>query len=650
MAVESQPRADDRRGASRRPRRRKWWNPFWLWRHRSGRRRRRRFDVQLRRRRRTQRRVAWSVGGVAFVLAFLGAWAMRDAVRIRGHLVAAQATLRQTVDDPGALRTPAGREAALRDIDAALVSVGDARRDATQSKPLAVLGALPVVRGQRSGLVDLIDDSSVAATAGRNLLVAVNGLAEQNRLKDGTVPLDGLGRLQVEVANAGRALGGLPGRSSGLWGPVGDARRRFDDLAGEGSRRLTGAADALGAARSFMGGTGSRRYLVALQNNAEMRDQGAVLSYVVIRFTDGRLGFERRGSVLDLSLDRPAATTVPAGTREVFGYLAPTQTWQSVNATADFALSGQSMADMYRQATNQPVDGVIGIDVPGLGALLRALGPVTLDSVAEPITADNIGRLLLHDFYEGLGPTSDTTVRRERLGDVVSGVVAQLTTGTHDAVALGRELGEAAAGGHLRLWSSTAAEERVFEDTGLGGGPAVKDADRTFHVAVENRTASKLDYYLKPSVHQEVQLSRDGTAIVRTTVVLENQAPKDAGPSYQLGARTPNQKPGDYLAWVLLWGPAGSRQLQNEVSESGLNLSQFVLSVPAGESRQVTFETVVPGAVRDGRVSLRLVPQARLEPMPLSVALRADSGFGGSPASWKGAWDRVQRFTWTVRE
>ena len=583
------------------------------------------------------------------MLAVIGAWAMRDAMRVRGQLLAAQASLQRTVDNPAVLRTAEGRAGALTNVDLALVSIDDARRDARGSTVLRLLGFVPVAGGQRSALLDLIDDSATAATAGRRLLATVDELADRNRLQDGAVPLDSLGELQGQVDATGRVLGTLTGGSE-LWGPVGDARKRFDRLAGAGSERLTDAAQALGAARTFMGDAGPRRYLVALQNNAEMRDQGAVLSYVVIRFDDGRLSFERRGSVLDLTLDRPAPTPLPAGTREVFGALGPTQTWQSVNFTADFALSGRVMADMYRQATGQPVDGVIGMDVPALAGVLRVLGPVTIDSVAEPITADNVGRLLLNEFYAGLGPTNDALVRRERLGDVVAAVVARLTTGSHDAVGIGRELGDAAGGGHLRLWSADAGEEEVFEQTGLGGGPGTEAADRTFHVAVQNRTASKLDYFMKPSVRQEVQVTGRGTAVVRTTVTLENHAPRDARPSYQFGPAGITEKPGDYLGWVLLWGPAGSRQVQGGVMESGLNLSQFVVAVPAGERREVTFETVLPGAVRDGELKLRLVPQARLEPMPLSVTLRTDGRrlIKGSPVNWQGSWDRVQSLAWSI--
>lgn len=582
------------------------------------------------------------------MVALFGAWALRDAIRVRGQLVSAQAILQRVVNTPAALRTPEGRVASVAAVDGALVSIDDARREVRGSRVLSLLGALPLLGHQRAALVKLTDDSAAAATAGRGLLAKVDLLAERNTLRDGRIPVDSLAELQAEVAAVGRGLGGLVGRPSGLWGPVGDARRRFDDLVGSGSRRMTDAAEALGAARTFIGSAGPRRYLVALQNNAEMRDQGAVLSYAVARFADGRLSVERSGSILDLTLAGPVTTPQPAGTTEIFGPIRPTQLWQSVNATADFALSGRTMADMYRQSTGQPVDGVIAIDVPGLAAILRVVGPVTIDAVAEPVGADNVGRLLLHDFYEGLGPTSDATLRRERQADVVGAVVARLTSGSHDAVALGRELGEAAAGGHMRLWSAADAEEQVFERTGLGGGPALRQADRTFHLAVENRTATKLDYYVKPSLRQDVRLSRTGTAVVRTTVTVDNQAPVQAAPSYQLGPDRFTKKPGDYLAWVLLWGPAGSTQSSGGVEESGLNLSQRVIDVAAAQRREVVFETVIPNAVRGGKLQLRLVPQARLEPVPVEVRLSVEGWRVSDDLTWRGVLDRVRTVSWRV--
>ena len=575
---------------------------------------------------------------------------LNDVRRIRSDLTAARNTLQGTIDNPTTLGTPEGRAATVAGVEVARAAIASASKRASGSLPIRGAALLPGLRAQSNGLRQIISDGGSAAAAGHSLLSKVSVLAERNQLRDGVVPLDAGRELAGDLRSTGATFNGLVRSADGLWGPLADARRRLDDLARDGSDRLLGSADAIVAGLTFAGAGADRRYFVAVLNNAEMRDQGAVLQYVITKFTSSRLSFDRSGSVGDLPLDRPAPTPIPPGTETVFGPLRPTQVWQSVNATADFAFSGRAMADMYRQATGQSVDGVIAIDVPGLAAILRVVGAVTVPGIAEPVDAQNIGRVLLHDLYEGVPYSGDQSGRRERLGDVTRAVINRLTTGSSDAIALGRELGEAAKGLHLRLWSASSDEEEVFERTGLGGGPAVKQADRTFHLAVENRTATKLDYYVKPSVRQDIDLTKEGSLIVRTTVVVDNQAPAgQTTPSYQLGPDQFMKKPGDYLAWLLLWGPAGSTQLQVGVGESGLNLSQFVINVDAGQRKGAVFQTVIPNAVRDGRVELRLVPQPRLEAVPLEIRFKADGWKTGGAESWQGAWDRVLTFAWDAR-
>ena len=577
----------------------------------------------------------------------LAAAVFRELNGIRGQLVVARQTLQQVSDDPSALRTEPGRRATLAEVDGAVQSVASARRRTTTSKVLAPLRLVPGLRSQMAGLETLIDDSRQAATAGRNLLAKVDALARESRVSGGRVPLAELAGLSVELETTAGLVGRLERSSGGLLGPLGDARREFDEAVRSGSRRLDRAADALDAARSFMGAEGDRRYLVALQNNAEMRDQGMVLSYAIARFEGGRLIFDRNGPIHDLRLAGPTATPVPPETASVFGFLNPTRFWQSVNATADFTWSARAMADMYRQATGESIDGIIAIDVPGVMGVLRAIGGVQVPGIAQPITAGNAARILLHDLYEGLPPLSDVSDRREQLGEVTKAVIQRLTVSDQDPVALGKELGDAAKGGHVRLWSADPEEEEVFERTGLGGGPGTIDADRTFHMAVENRTATKLDYYVKPSVRQDVQLTPQGSAIVRTTMLVDNTAPVGAAPSYQLGPDNFTERPGDYLAWVLLWGPTGSTQ-PGGIPESGLVLSQQVAAVAAGQRREVRFDTVIPNAVREGRLELRLVPQARLAPVDLEIRLEAPGWDVDGAESWKGRWDQVRVFSWRV--
>jgi hypothetical protein len=201
----------------------------------------------------------------------------------------------------------------------------------------------------------------------------------------------------------------------------------------------------------------------------------------------------------------------------------------------------------------------------------------------------------------------------------------------------------------MKVWSGESHEEATLERVGLGGGPAVSQADRTFHLAVENRNATKVDYYVKTAAQQQVTVTKEGAAIVKTTVTVHNGAPPNAQPSYQLGPDGyGTTQPGEYWAWVLLWGPAGADQ-PGSVSESGLRVSNTVLDrIYAGQTRQVSFITVIPHAVRDGKLQLRYVPQPRLTPSALSVTIQAPGWSVGGKATFAGNWDKTINLSWDL--
>lgn len=576
----------------------------------------------------------------------VSAW--RDLTLAQRDLGSARKRIQQVSADAASLQTPDGRRAAYVEIDLALGAITDARGRLAGSITLDLARLVPGLRTQRSGLFDVIDDASAGARTGRELLAHADGLASRLTVAEGRLPIEALVDLEVGVRTAAEEIAVLQSPADGLWWPVRGARQGLNRAVADGSVRLSAAADSLDATRGFLGGDGPRRHLVALQNNAEMRAQGMVLSYAVLTVDAGSVSLDQGGSVQDLALDQPVDAVLPAGTAEVFGPLKPLQLWQSVNATPDFSVSGRVMADMYRQATSESVSGVIGIDVPGLSAILKVIGPVNLDGVEEPISSDSAARVLLNDLYREHDESGNQEQRRERLHELTATVFLRLMSSGVDVVALGQELGTASGGGHLRLWSGDTSEQEVFRRQGLSGGPAEVFADRTFHVAVENRTANKVDYFVRPSIHQRVTIGAAGDAVIRTIVTVENQAPAGAAPSYQLSSTLPDFAPGEYMAWVLMWAPTGSTDRDGGVPESGLVVSHRVVVVAPGESRQVVFETTLPGAVRNGRLDLRYFPQPRLIPTSLTVEILAPGWRLEENPDWTGVVDTTRTLTWQM--
>jgi hypothetical protein len=564
---------------------------------------------------------AWKVAGtglfvvVVLVVLILGALAARNIVRAQHSMNAARATISAALDNRHELTTPVGRAEAGAAIEAVHLDVELAYALVNDSFAVNFFGSLPIIHGQIQGLSQLIQDAGQTAALGGGLLQQVNTLAATTQGL--TISIPQLRSLQASVASAHAQLSSMNRPSGGLWGPLGSARASFDAEDARLTALLGTGSSVLSYALPLVGADGPRLYLIAGENNAEMRDQGMVLSNALMHSADGTFSLDST-SPSDAPLAQPVNVALPTGTQAIFGALNPTEQWQSVNATADFPLSGQIMQAMYQEVTGIHVNGVVGIDVPALVSLLQLSGPVIIPDIAEPISADNASDVLLHQLYADF-PAGDQTQRHDDISAVARAVIDKMKTEHVDLAALAVALANDVAGRHLLAWDENPAFEAIIVKTGGSGAIDTTDADRTFHLSVQSATAAKLDYYVTTSIRMVVSITNRNDAVVHTYATIANHAPAGQPPSAQLGPDDFNSHtPGQYVTRVYLWSPRGS-QTNAGVSESGLVLNRTATSVLAQQSQTVDFTTVIPNAVRNGRLTVQLVPQPSLYPAKVSL-------------------------------
>jgi hypothetical protein len=411
---------------------------------------------------------------------------------------------------------------------------------------------------------------------------------------------------------------------------------------------LSLSAKTIAFARPFLGANGPQTYLIGGMNNAEMRDSGAVLSLDLMTANNGTFSVEQDATYGDYLLTSPAPVALPAGTEKVFGPFEPTEQWPDVDATADFALTGESMQAMWQQATGQHVDGVLGIDVPGVISLLKLTGPVDVAGIAEPVSASNAAFLLLDQAYQGEAQNDPQSSRRDKIAAVVKAAVDEMKDEHVDLDAFASALSDDVAGRHLMVWSDVPADQKGLLALDAAGTLTASDPDRTFHVAVQNATADKLDYFVGVGVAMKVTVDSAGNALVNTTVVVDNRALPDQPPSYQYGPDGVNSfTPGQYVARVYLWGPKGA-DVPDSTPESGLQLTQSHFSLLPKQDNLVSFATVIPHAIVNGRLDLRLVPQARLTPDHLTVDLSAPGWNISGPHHVARNWGSTLELSWGI--
>jgi hypothetical protein len=461
------------------------------------------------------------------------------------------------------------------------------------------------------------------ADAGRELgdtsLPALVGVLEtvqrDHPLRNGSIDLTVLRRMQTEIreaaAGSARARQILDDRPYGplltsVAAKVDQAQVKVAAL----DDALQTAAGAFAAAPAMLGADGPRTYFVMVQNNAEARATGGLIgAFALVRADRGRLQLERTGTNTAFQQSDTPVVALPGAARS-WQDLGSTRAWFDANLTPHFPDVAQTVAGLWQRQSGQRVDGVLGVDPIVMSELLRAGGPVRLQSGAS-VTADNVvdfvGRREYVDF-------PDNDVRKQLLSDLAAQVFHRVVAAP-DPLATSRALLRAAGSGHLFLWSRVAAEQRLLT-SGLVGGALPSDNRAYLSVLTQNYGGDKLDFYLR----REITVTRrpDGRLAVR--IVLRNTAPLGL-PRYMTVRADQPQPPvpyGQAKVGLTVYGALSTRFSEATVNGASLVLDQDVdhghrlasttVEVPRGGDILLQVVMNQPGGVLDYRQQPLVVP------------------------------------------
>jgi hypothetical protein len=387
---------------------------------------------------------------------------------------------------------------------------------------------------------------------------------------------------------------------------LGTPRRQLDDglsrlAVSVGEARV--AADVLPPLVS-----GDKRFLLAVQNNAEPRATGGLLgAYGLLRVHDGAFSLTRVGSNNDLH--DPAAPVVHLGEEydERYARFSTTSTWRSANLTPDAPSAGRILTALWQQQFGERLDGVLLVDPVALADLLGATGPVPLEDGVW-ITEKTAVRVLLVDAYRRF-PAARDAERNAYLQQAARRVVQRLATGGLDGRKVLQRVSHAAASGHLQVVATDPGLEAQLRRSRVGGALA---ADGPFlSVVTQDVGGSKLGAYLQRSVTYTARptgaatdlgtgphLEEDGVV----SVALTNAAPTGLPPYVTARADDPGSPAGQAKYWLSVYLGAEGTLLDATLDgkpvsvETGTDEGLSVLSV---------FLTVDRGATRTLRLHVR---------------------------------------------
>ncbi len=546
------------------------------------------------------------------------ATAADDLETVRAALIRLRAELPAPTSSGGAARAGVGGVRGL-DRDASMAATlrraQAAAREAdevTTGPGWSLLGAAPVAGG--------------AVTTLHGLAHAVRGLTERvlPPLVELRVAAEAAGPAEVLGVAGGplrEALGALREIQGGLHALPGGVHPERLERAREQAVALTDravaglgeAADAAAVLPGMLGGSGTRRYFLAFQTNAEARGTGGLVgAFGILRAERGRISVERVAS--DDDLPAAPADVVHLG-REFDARYADESAARALNESnlsPHFPYAARIWTALWREHTGEPLDGAFAVDPGGLAGLLAATGPIALAS-GERLTAANAVALTERDVYARF----PDPVRRKRFLVEVARAVAAVLPDRLRSFSAARALAGLAGSGRLLAWSAHPAEEALLGRLAVGG--VLPDAAGPFaEVVVNNAGGNKLDYYLDRRVTYALGACAGGRRPTSIAVRLADRAPRSGLPAY-VTERSDDPRhphvPGSNRLWVSVYAARGARLTAADQdgrpvavyqdSERGHPVYAVWPELRPGQVTTLRFELDEPGSTARPRVAVQ---------------------------------------------
>ncbi len=292
---------------------------------------------------------------------------------------------------------------------------------------------------------------------------------------------------------------------------------------------VTQAATAVGALHgasvllpTMLGGEGPRTYVLAMQNNAELRSSGGIIgSIALLRAENGKVTLQRQASTRDF----PAGHGAPAQRQHRRALRGPPRPLSAEHHQHPRFPGGR--ADHRRpvgRAVRGKVDGVIAVDAVVAAHLMRATGDLSFGPFTA--TAETVTDLLLSEIYAAIpDPAAQDAIFAQAAGGLFSAALSHA-----EPQALVRALADAAGEGRIRIWSAHEAEESLLAASALGGAMPQDDEDAAVvGVLMNDGTGGKMDYYTRASIATAVGTC-GGVPTTQVRVTWSNTAPPTPPP------------------------------------------------------------------------------------------------------------------------
>lgn len=367
-----------------------------------------------------------------------------------------------------------------------------------------------------------------------------------------------------------------------------------------------------------LGANGKRSYLVLFQNNMELRPGGGFIgSYGIVNLDRGAVKDFTIHDVYDADGQLRGHIEPPFAIRRyipiVHLYL------RDSNFDPDFTNNAKTAAQILFQETGERVDGVVGVDLIALKALLGSVGSVYVPSYNQTVTDKNFFQLLEEHAEKNFFPGS--TQKKDFLRAFASALLSRLQQKqTLNMSVLLQETVAAVNGKHILIGFNDPVLEEPFLLANVSGSLIDKRTGAGFFdflgASEANLGVNKANAFVTRGLSQQAVVDEKGNLNGTVSLTLTNNSdgtwpggvyrnylrflvPEKAVLS---GITINNQKqqivdaitdPRVYEAKSFV-APRGLEVAKE--NEAGKTLIGFLVTVPTQKSISITVSYVIPNA------------------------------------------------------
>jgi len=293
-----------------------------------------------------------------------------------------------------------------------------------------------------------------------------------------------------------------------------------------------------------MGFDREKIYLVLFQDNMELRPGGGVIDSIgILGIKNGKITkFEIKSSN---EIDQLVKTHVepPYALRR---HIPVTRlSLRDSNFDPDFIVSGISAASIYKLATKNDVDGVIGMNKEFVVNLLSATGPIRISGSGQEISAENVSEILQ-------GEAADSSSEGNMLSRIAKSLEEKLSRGEKiKYISVAERIGQSIIEKHLLFALKDQDAQNIFSANGLSGSVndtrKVSQINDYFGISEANLGKNKVNSLITRSVSRRLMIDEDGVLSSTATISFKNSSQKG------------DLRAGEYENYIQLILPKGVR-------------------------------------------------------------------------------------------